>query len=131
IMSEILDAEAVWEALRGIPDPEFGINIVDMGLIYHVVCNDGDVGVTMALTTPSCPSGGWIHEAAKEAIAQLPGVKQVDVAVASAPRRTPEVLSVAAQRQLGRSDWRCGLGRCRAGSTSRGITGFRRNSVSV
>lgn len=101
-MSENLNADTVWEALRGIPDPEFGINIVDLGLIYDVVCNDGDVAVTMTLTTPSCPSGGWIHEGAKEAIAQLPGVKKVDVAMVFDPQWTPEMLSETAQRHLGR-----------------------------
>ncbi|HYD85609.1 MAG TPA: metal-sulfur cluster assembly factor [Opitutus sp.] len=103
-MSKILDADAVWEALRGIPDPEFGVNIVDLGLIYDVACNDGEVAVTMTLTTPSCPSGGWIYEGAKEAIERLPGAKKVEVAMVFDPQWTPEMLSESAQRQLGRID---------------------------
>jgi metal-sulfur cluster biosynthetic enzyme len=98
------DAAAVWDALRGIPDPEFGINIVDLGLIYSVECNDGDIDVTMTLTTPSCPSGNWIHEGAKVALAHLPGVRNVNVAMVFDPMWTPEMLSESAQRQLGRID---------------------------
>jgi metal-sulfur cluster biosynthetic enzyme len=103
-MSAPPDSAAVWEVLRSIPDPEFGVNIVDLGLIYSVECNDGDIAVTMTLTTPSCPSGGWIYEGTKEALAGLPGVKSVNVAMVFDPQWTPAMLSEAAQRQLGRID---------------------------
>lgn len=103
-MSEIPDSTAVWEVLRSIPDPEFGVNIVDLGLIYSVECNAGDIAVTMTLTTPSCPSGGWIYEGTKEALAGLPGAKSVNVAMVFDPQWTPEMLSESAQRQLGRID---------------------------
>ncbi len=101
-MTTTLDAAAVWEALRGIPDPEFGVNIVDLGLIYSVECRDGEIAVTMTLTTPSCPSGGWIYEGTRQALAGLPGAKKVDVAMVFDPQWTPEMLSESAQRQLGR-----------------------------
>ncbi|HVZ66245.1 MAG TPA: metal-sulfur cluster assembly factor [Lacunisphaera sp.] len=98
-----LDAHTVWETLRSIPDPEFGINIVDLGLIYSVECSDGGtVDVTMTLTTPTCPSGSWIHEGAKEALARLPGATSVNVAMVFDPPWSPEMLSESAQRQLGR-----------------------------
>ena len=103
-MTATIDPEAVWEAWRGLPDPDFGINIVDLGLIYSVACNDGDIAVTMTLTTPSCPSGGWIHEGTKQALARLPGAKKVEVAMVFDPQWTPEMLSESAQRQLGRRD---------------------------
>ncbi|QYM78895.1 metal-sulfur cluster assembly factor [Horticoccus luteus] len=103
-MNAPLDSTAVWDALRGIPDPEFGINIVDLGLIYSVECHDGAVAVTMTLTTPSCPSGGWIYEGAKQAVANLPGATKVDVAMVFDPPWSPAMLSEAANRQLGRID---------------------------
>ncbi len=103
-MSATPDSTAVWDALRSIPDPEFGVNIVDLGFIYSVECTDGDIAVTMTLTTPSCPSGGWIYEGAKEALARLPGVKNVNVAMVFDPPWTPAMLSESAQRQLGRID---------------------------
>lgn len=101
-MDTLVDIRAVWELLRSIPDPEFGVNIVDLGLIYSVECHEGNVSVTMTLTTPSCPSGGWIYEGAKQALANLPGVKGVDVAMVFEPPWTPAMLSESAQRQLGR-----------------------------
>lgn len=96
------DAAAVWEVLRSIPDPEFGVNIVDLGLIYSVVCDHGDIAVTMTLTTPNCPSGGWIYEGTKEALARLPGTRTVEVSMVFEPPWTPEMLSESANRQLGR-----------------------------
>jgi metal-sulfur cluster biosynthetic enzyme len=101
-MNTTPDTAAIWETLRSIPDPEFGVNIVDLGLIYSVNCTDGAVDVVMTLTTPSCPSGGWIYEGTKEALARLPGVKSVNVSMVFEPQWTPEMLSETAQRQLGR-----------------------------
>jgi len=98
------DATAVWEVLRSIPDPEFGINIVDLGLIYHVECQDGNVTVTMTLTTPYCPSGGWLHEGARTAVANLPGVKHVEVNMVFDPPWTPTMLSDSAKQQLEHQD---------------------------
>jgi metal-sulfur cluster biosynthetic enzyme len=96
------DAAVVWNALRSIPDPEFGVNIVDLGLIYSVECHDGDIAVTMTLTTESCPSGGWIYAGAKRALAGLPGAKNIEVAMVFDPPWTPAMLSEEANRQLGR-----------------------------
>ena len=103
-MNTAIDSTVVWDALRSIPDPEFGINIVDLGLIYSVECNGQDVAVTMTLTTPNCPSGSWIYEGAKEALARLPGVGTVNVAMVFEPPWTPDMLSEEANRQLGRAE---------------------------
>lgn len=84
-MNTSLEATAVWDALRAIPDPEFEINIVDLGLIYSVECHEGDITVVMTLTTPSCPSGQWIHEGVKAALARLPGVKSANVTMVFDP----------------------------------------------
>lgn len=103
-MKATLDATIVWDTLRSILDPEFAINIVDLGLIYSVECNDGDIAVTMTLTTSSCPSGEWIYEGTRAALARLPGARSVNVAMVFEPAWNPHMLSEAAQRQLGRSD---------------------------
>jgi metal-sulfur cluster biosynthetic enzyme len=100
-MTEIPDTETVWALLRSIPDPEFDINIVDLGLIYSVECKEGDITVVMTLTTPSCPSGAWIHEGIKQALAALPGARQVNVEIVFDPQWTPEMLSDAARQKLG------------------------------
>ncbi|MGH7996124.1 MAG: metal-sulfur cluster assembly factor, partial [Opitutaceae bacterium] len=97
------DPAAVWEVLRSIPDPEFGVNIVDLGLIYSVTCSEGDIAVVMTLTTASCPAGAWIHEGAKTALAGLPGARKVDVKLVFDPPWSVEMLSPAARSELGRS----------------------------
>lgn len=100
-MNATPDAESVWEVLRSIPDPEFGVNIVDLGLIYSVECRDGNIAVTMTLTTPNCPSGGWIYEGVKQALSGLTGATTVDVAMVFEPPWTPAMLTDAARLQLG------------------------------
>jgi metal-sulfur cluster biosynthetic enzyme len=95
------DEQAVWNVLRTIPDPEFGINLVDLGLIYSVVCTEGDIKVVMTLTTPTCPSGGWIQEGVRRAAEGLPGVGKVAVEMVFDPPWTPAMLSEMAKQQLG------------------------------
>lgn len=100
-MNTTLDTETVWEMLRTIPDPEYGLSIVDMGLIYAAECQDGDIHVTMTLTTPNCPSGEWIYEGVKTALNHLAGAKNVEVEMVFEPPWSPEMLSDDGQRQLG------------------------------
>ena len=101
-MNEILlDTKAIWDALEAIADPEFGVNLVDLGLIYSVDCEDGDVHIVMTLTTPTCPSGAWMHVGVKAAIERLPGARNVRVDLVFEPPWSPEMLSQTARRQLG------------------------------
>lgn len=95
------DNNLVWETLKTIPDPEYGINIVDMGLIYTVDCKDGGIAVIMTLTTENCPSGEWIYEGVKTALNGLAGAKDVEVTMVFDPHWTPEMLSEDGRRQLG------------------------------
>lgn len=96
-----VDMESIWQALASIPDPEFGISIVDLGLIYSVECARGDVHVVMTLTTPTCPSGGWIHEGTRAALQQLPGVRDVRVDLVFEPVWNTAMLTPVARDQLG------------------------------
>ncbi len=91
----------VWHVLETIPDPEFGIDIVSLGLVYDVRIRDGAVHVIMTLTTPTCPSGGWIVEGAKHAVERLPGVQAVDVDLVFDPAWTPAMLREKARVALG------------------------------
>lgn len=95
------DCDKVWRVLESIPDPEFGINIVDLGLIYSVECADGAVKVVMTLTTPTCPSGGWIQDGVHAAIQGMEGVKSVQVDLVFDPAWNTEMLSDHARQQLG------------------------------
>jgi metal-sulfur cluster biosynthetic enzyme len=101
-MSELLaDTALAWQTLASIPDPEFGINIVDLGLIYSVECAGGNVNVVMTLTTPTCPSGSWIHEGAKAALTAMPGATNVRVDLVFEPPWNTGMLSENARRELG------------------------------
>ena len=101
-MTETLpDPDAVWRVLSAIPDPEFGINIVDLGLIYSVVCHGADVNVVMTLTTRTCPSGGWIHEGVRAAVQGMSGVREATVDLVFDPAWNTGMLSAAAKQQLG------------------------------
>jgi metal-sulfur cluster biosynthetic enzyme len=95
-------ADAIWQALAAIPDPEFGINIVDLGLIYSVECTDGIARVVMTLTTPTCPSGSWIYEGVRRALAGIPGIRQAEVQLVFDPPGNPEMLSAQAREDLER-----------------------------
>jgi metal-sulfur cluster biosynthetic enzyme len=95
------DTKPVWDALAAIPDPEFGVSLVDLGLIYSVERTGGDVRVVMTLTTPTCPSGSWMHEGVKAAVAALPGVTQATVDLVFEPVWTPDMLSASARQALG------------------------------
>lgn len=99
-LEPVIDPQLVWNALRNIPDPEFGINLVDLGLIYDVECRARDVLVTMTLTTPTCPSGAWIQLGVEEAVQRIRGVVTSRVHVVFEPPWTVARLSDAARRQL-------------------------------
>ncbi len=60
--------ESVREALRGVIDPEAGMNIVDLGLVYRIDAAEDRVRVAMTMTTPACPVGPMLVEQAQDAI---------------------------------------------------------------
>lgn len=95
------DPVAVHAACAGVCDPEFGISIEDLGLIYDVSITDRDVAVAMTLTTPSCPAGAVIVDAVRSAVAAVPGVSGVDVRLVWDPAWTPEMISARGRDQLG------------------------------
>lgn len=91
----------VYDALRKIYDPEVGINIVDMGLIYSLDINDTKVELTMTLTSPGCPAGPQILGQVDGAVRALDDVEEVDVKVVWSPPWSPDMLSEEAKDQLG------------------------------
>ena len=95
-------AETVRKALRAVKDPELNLNIMDIGLVYDVaVTEDGHVQVTMTLTSPGCPSGPEIVGDVKQTIADLEGVKAVDVEIVWEPYWTPERMDPRIRAFLG------------------------------
>jgi metal-sulfur cluster biosynthetic enzyme len=95
------DAE-VLENLKNVYDPEIGINIVDLGLVYDIdVADDGDVLVTMTLTSLGCPLGPVIVQEVTGALGDLPGIGGVDVKLVWSPPWSPERMSEEAKDELG------------------------------
>ncbi|MGD8999781.1 MAG: iron-sulfur cluster assembly protein [Granulosicoccaceae bacterium] len=92
----------IMEALSQVVDPELGVNIVDLGLVYGVEVQDGEVRVAMTLTTPGCPLMGPLLNMAEAAIRQaVPAVTSVKIEVVWDPPWDPSRMSEAAKRQLG------------------------------
>ena len=94
--------EEVRAALRRVIDPEIGINVVDLGLVYEVRIQDGHVHVVMTMTTAACPLGESIAREAEEAIRQnVGGVTSVSVQLVWEPAWQPSMMSEAARARLG------------------------------
>ncbi len=98
----------VWEVLKTIYDPEIPVNIVDLGLVYHVrvtPVQDGEEGnmveIIMTLTAPGCGMGPVIQQDVEMAVRSLPGVKQVTVEVVFDPPWSRDMMSESARLQLG------------------------------
>ncbi|MGE3308759.1 MAG: metal-sulfur cluster assembly factor [Limisphaerales bacterium] len=92
---------ALWEALRQVVDPELGPNIVDLGLVYEVASHDGQVSVTMTVTTPGCPMEHCLVFGVETAVLGVPGVRGVEVAVVHEPRWDPSRMTPAARSAVG------------------------------
>ena len=93
---------AVWEVLHNVFDPEVGINIVDLGLVYGVDVEADDVKVTMTLTTPGCPLHDTITDAVDTSIHYfVPDVEGVSVDIVWEPPWSPSMISEAGLRDLG------------------------------
>ncbi|WP_044748728.1 metal-sulfur cluster assembly factor [Bacillus alveayuensis] len=93
--------EKIIEQLYNVIDPELGINIVDLGLIYDININEGNVFILMTLTTPGCPLHDSIVGGVKRALANMEEIKGIDVQITWNPPWTPERMSKEALRQLG------------------------------
>jgi metal-sulfur cluster biosynthetic enzyme len=95
-------AEAVFESLKSVYDPELGINVVDLGLVYDVrVSEDGDVDIEYTLTTMGCPIGPLIEDQMRSFVRNLPGVGEIRPEMVLRPAWTPEMMSDEAKAALG------------------------------
>lgn len=102
LLAEPLTPSLVRELLRTVIDPELGMNIVDLGLVYEIATEPhGRVTIEMTLTTPGCPLGGFLDDQVRACLAQLPQVSDVRVALVWDPPWAPEAMSNAAKEQLG------------------------------
>ncbi|MFZ0383131.1 MAG: metal-sulfur cluster assembly factor [Solirubrobacteraceae bacterium] len=102
LLSEPLTPSLVRGLLRTVIDPELGVNIVDLGLVYHIATEpQGLVAIEMTLTTPGCPLGGFLDDQIRARLAQLPQVTDLRIELVWEPPWDPAAMSDAAKEQLG------------------------------
>ena len=93
--------EEVVEALRQVEDPELGMDIVELGLLYDVEVEGSKVKVVYSLTSMGCPAGPMIEEDIHRVTSELPGVESVETELSWDPPWTPELMSDDAKFILG------------------------------
>ncbi|HVM21645.1 MAG TPA: metal-sulfur cluster assembly factor [Egibacteraceae bacterium] len=94
--------EALNTAMKAVVDPEIGINVVDLGLVYGYdkTPDEGKVTVVMTLTSMGCPLTELIHQQVSLILARMPGVKEVDVEFTFSPPWSTDMISDEAREEL-------------------------------
>ena len=93
--------EEIVEALRQVEDPELGMDIVELGLLYDVEVEGPKVKVTYSLTSMGCPAGPMIEEDIRHALTEVPEVEEIETELSWDPPWTPERMSDDAKFILG------------------------------
>lgn len=93
--------EDVMKVLKECYDPEIGISLVDLGLIYDVKVDKDKVNIKMTLTTPGCPMHAFMVQDVQEKVKAMKGVKEVNVELVWDPPWTPDRISKEAKKKLG------------------------------
>lgn len=93
--------EQIWEALKKVIDPELGVSIVDMGLVYDVRYETGVAEVEMTLTSPGCPLAPLIDRLVKEAVGGIKEVKEVTVEIVWDPPWNTDMMSEELKAEFG------------------------------
>jgi metal-sulfur cluster biosynthetic enzyme len=94
--------QSVLDALKHVVDPELGINIVDLGLVYDVdISESGAIHIEYTLTTMGCPIGPLIEQQMQSFLDGVPGVASVEAEMVLRPPWTPEMMSEEAKAALG------------------------------
>jgi metal-sulfur cluster biosynthetic enzyme len=88
-------------ALRKVKDPEPNLNIIDLGLVYEVSVDEGDVQIDMTLTSPGCPAGPQIMGDVERAVKAMPGVASVNITLVWEPFWTPDKIEPRVRAYMG------------------------------
>jgi metal-sulfur cluster biosynthetic enzyme len=96
------DDDAIREALRGVEDPEAGMNIVDLGLVYGVEVAEAAVTIDLTMTTAACPMADMIVDQVRDTVAAIvaPGTA-IDVRLVWDPPWTPDRMTGIAREHFG------------------------------
>ena len=96
--------ETIVDALRTVLDPEVGINVIDLGLVYGIEATAHEIRLTMTMTSSACPLGAYLQESVERAIrARVPDAKTIEITLVWQPAWDPSMMSPEARRQMG---WR-------------------------
>ena len=98
----VVGEDIIREGLKEVIDPELGVNIVDLGLIYEIeTADDNNVAIKMTLTFPGCPAGPYIIAQVHQVVEDLEGVEDVDVEIVWDPAWSPEMMSEEIRMEYG------------------------------
>lgn len=96
------DKASVRDILRQVIDPEIGMNIIDLGLIYSVECTPGQIAITMTMTTPACPMADMIIDDIRVVLSMAYSKDvSVDVDLVWEPPWNREMMSAEARKHFG------------------------------
>ena len=93
--------EKVINEIKKVYDPEIPVNVLDLGLIYDIQVNEGQVYVKMTLTAPGCGMGPYIAQNAEWRIAEIDGVGDIEVDMVFDPPWNPEMITEDGKKLLG------------------------------
>ena len=93
--------EKIWDSLKKVIDPELGVSIVDLGLVYDVRYESGIAEVEMTLTSPGCPLAPIIDKKVREALATVSEVKSLTLEIVWDPPWTRDMMSEELKAEFG------------------------------
>ena len=93
--------EKIWSALKKIIDPELGVSIVDLGLVYDVRYEAGVTEVEMTLTSPGCPLAPVIEKMVREVLSGIPEIKELTIEIVWDPPWTKDMMSDELKAEFG------------------------------
>ena len=96
--------EKIIKNIKKVFDPEIPVNIYELGLIYNIKIDDGDVEVTMTLTSPFCPVAGSLPKEVAARVSEVEGVKKANVELVFEPPWTMDLMSNEAKLELNMTD---------------------------
>jgi len=98
---DVLEAD-VLDALETVIDPELGMNIVDLGLVYEVLLEHGAASISMTMTTPACPLASHLVDQVKTTLSsRFPALQSIDVQLVWEPAWNPLMMSWKVREQFG------------------------------
>lgn len=95
------EVDQLHELLHEVIDPELGIDIVSLGLLYGLEVNNRVAAVLLTTTTPACPLGGYLSDEVERVLLSSGAVDRVEIALTHSPPWTPELMSESVKRRFG------------------------------